>query len=38
VKASGEKCVRCWNYSEERGHDPAHPELCPKCTEALRPA
>ena len=38
AKAAGEKCVRCWNYSEERGHDPAHPELCPKCTEALRPA
>lgn len=37
-RAAGEKCVRCWNYSEERGRDPAHPELCPKCTEALRPA
>ena len=31
-KTSGEKCVRCWNYTENRGSDPRHPELCPRCT------
>ncbi|HOW81151.1 MAG TPA: isoleucine--tRNA ligase [Spirochaetota bacterium] len=32
AKTSGEKCVRCWNYTERRGTDPSHPELCPRCT------
>jgi isoleucyl-tRNA synthetase len=36
ARAPGEKCDRCWVYSEERGKDPAHPTLCPKCTAALR--
>lgn len=26
-KAGGEKCERCWIYSEELGTDPAHPTL-----------
>lgn len=34
-KAKGEKCVRCWIYSEELGKDAAHPQICPKCTEAI---
>lgn len=34
-KAAGEKCVRCWNYSEHLGTDPMHPELCPRCTSAV---
>lgn len=33
--ARGKKCQRCWNYSEQVGHDPAHPELCERCTAAL---
>ena len=33
--AAGEKCVRCWIYSEDLGTDPSHPELCPRCTEAV---
>jgi isoleucyl-tRNA synthetase len=36
ARAPGEKCERCWIWSEERGRDPAHPTLCPKCTAALR--
>lgn len=35
-KASGEKCDRCWNYSEARGADAEHPALCPRCAEAVR--
>lgn len=34
-KAKGEKCVRCWVYSEELGKNSAHPQLCPKCIEAI---
>ena len=26
------KCVRCWKYWDEVGSDPAHPELCERCT------
>jgi isoleucyl-tRNA synthetase len=33
--ARGERCARCWCYTESRGTDPAHPELCPKCTQAI---
>ncbi|HWV37974.1 MAG TPA: isoleucine--tRNA ligase [Vulgatibacter sp.] len=33
--ARGEKCVRCWNFTEERGADPRHPELCPRCAVAV---
>ncbi len=33
--ARGERCARCWCYSEQRGGHAAHPELCPKCAEAV---
>ncbi len=33
--AAGEKCVRCWTWTTERGQNPAHPELCPRCTAAV---
>jgi isoleucyl-tRNA synthetase len=32
--APGEKCDRCWCYSEELGQDASHPTICPKCTKA----
>ena len=35
-KAKGEKCERCWIYSEELGSDPEHPALCPRCAEVIR--
>lgn len=35
LKADGKKCVRCWIYSEELGKSANHPDLCPKCVEAL---
>lgn len=34
-KAKGEKCVRCWHFSEEIGKNKEHPTICPKCIEAL---
>ena len=35
VKASAEKCPRCWNYSLDIGKNAQHPLLCPKCVGAL---
>jgi isoleucyl-tRNA synthetase len=36
VKASEHrKCERCWHYRADVGHDPAHPELCGRCTSNL---
>ena len=31
-KAAGDKCERCWLFSDELGKDEAHPNLCPRCT------
>ncbi|MDA8428714.1 MAG: isoleucine--tRNA ligase [Geobacteraceae bacterium] len=33
--APGDKCERCWCYSEELGSEAAHPTICPKCTAAV---
>ena len=33
--APGEKCERCWCYSEQLGTDSRHPAICPKCTAAV---
>ena len=35
VKADGEKCDRCWNYSTYVGTIPEHPLLCDRCVPAL---
>ena len=34
-KAQGTKCLRCWNYSQEVGKNPAHPLLCDNCLKAI---
>ncbi|MCX7634530.1 MAG: isoleucine--tRNA ligase, partial [Syntrophales bacterium] len=34
-KAKGRKCSRCWIYSEDLGVDPAHPDICGRCTANL---
>jgi isoleucyl-tRNA synthetase len=34
-KAKGEKCSRCWNYSEAVGSDPGHPALCERCVKNI---
>lgn len=33
--APGQKCERCWIYSEEIGADPDHPTLCPRCAAVM---
>jgi isoleucyl-tRNA synthetase len=33
--APGDKCERCWCYSEELGSNGEHPAICPKCTKAV---
>jgi len=35
-RASGEKCVRCWNWSESVGKNKQHPELCSRCVEVMK--
>jgi isoleucyl-tRNA synthetase len=35
VKAEGEKCDRCWNYSVHVGESTEHPLLCERCIPAL---
>jgi len=30
-RARGEKCSRCWNYSESVGKIADHPALCERC-------
>jgi isoleucyl-tRNA synthetase len=34
-RAAGEKCPRCWTYSTGIGGNAAHPEICPRCAQAL---
>jgi isoleucyl-tRNA synthetase len=38
TRAPGARCDRCWKYFENLGTDPAHPTLCPRCTEAVSAA
>ncbi len=33
--AAGEKCERCWNYSEEVTHDEENNAICPRCAAVL---
>ena len=33
--AQGEKCERCWTYSEEVGADAQYPTLCPRCVAVM---
>lgn len=35
-RAKGEKCQRCWNYSERVGEFPSHPDVCERCIEVLQ--
>jgi isoleucyl-tRNA synthetase len=36
LKASGQKCERCWKYNVDIGKDSKHPTVCPRCSEVLR--
>ncbi len=33
ARSQGEKCPRCWHYSDKIGVNPEHPTLCPRCVE-----
>jgi isoleucyl-tRNA synthetase len=35
VKADGEKCPRCWNYSTHIGESVQHPHICDRCVSAI---
>ncbi len=35
-QAPGEKCERCWMYSETVGEDKENPTICKRCSEALK--
>ncbi|MDD5746533.1 MAG: class I tRNA ligase family protein, partial [Candidatus Omnitrophica bacterium] len=35
-KASGDKCIRCWNYSTSVGSNKQHPALCGRCCDNVR--
>ena len=35
-KALGQKCDRCWNYSEQVGEDSRYPTVCERCSAALK--
>ncbi|MCX5769554.1 MAG: isoleucine--tRNA ligase [Candidatus Hydrogenedentes bacterium] len=34
-RASGKKCVRCWNYRDSVGQSAEHPTICRRCEEQL---
>ncbi|MEJ2007511.1 MAG: isoleucine--tRNA ligase [Acidobacteriota bacterium] len=34
-RATGAKCARCWNYSEQVGKDEVYPDVCERCLAAL---
>lgn len=34
-RAAGNKCERCWSYSDTVGKNEAHPTLCARCAEIL---
>ena len=34
--AHGEKCVRCWVYSDTVGQDADHPQLCHRCAKVIK--
>ena len=36
AKARGQKCQRCWIYSEDLGKDPEHPTICGRCLANLK--
>lgn len=35
-QAEGQKCERCWMYSETVGEDKENPTICHRCSEALK--
>jgi isoleucyl-tRNA synthetase len=36
-RAGGQKCERCWRWEMDVGQNPAHPTICGRCVEAIKP-
>lgn len=36
MRAAGEKCERCWNYSQRVGEDRDYPTICERCSAAIQ--
>ena len=36
ARADGDKCDRCWVYSDSVGQDAEHPTLCGRCAAIMR--
>jgi isoleucyl-tRNA synthetase len=36
LRAEGNKCARCWNYSTSVGSDPVHSDCCSRCVSVLK--
>ena len=36
VKSNGDKCERCWTYSNSVGKDSEHPTLCDRCVDVVK--
>jgi isoleucyl-tRNA synthetase len=36
AKAEGQKCERCWKYTQDVGSDAGHPTICKRCANALK--
>ncbi len=36
-RASGEKCTRCWRWTEDVGIESSHPQLCGRCASVVGP-
>ena len=36
IKAEGDKCERCWSYSNTVGSDSEHPTLCARCAAVVK--
>jgi isoleucyl-tRNA synthetase len=36
--SAARKCGRCWHWRDDVGHEPAHPDLCGRCTSNLHGA
>lgn len=34
-KADGEKCERCWTYTDDVGSDTSHPSICKRCADVV---
>ncbi|MFP4049437.1 MAG: isoleucine--tRNA ligase, partial [Desulfovermiculus sp.] len=34
-RAKGDKCARCWTFSQDLGHDDQHLDICPRCSQVM---